>query len=98
RFHRINVVEMVLPAAQAGGVTRRLESQKLQEGVEAEQPGCRAGRPASGRVSVTRGAPIACWKSWAERPMRRSGDGRPKSARIGRLSQGSIAGSGGHTP
>ena len=43
-------------------------------------------------------APSACAKSCAERPMRRSGGSRPRSRRIGRLSQGSLRVSGGQVP
>ncbi len=43
------------------------------------------------RVITTRGAPKACWKSCAARPILRSSDGRPNFCRMGRLSQGSMA-------
>ena len=45
-----------------------------------------------------RRCPSSCAKSCADRPMRRSGRSRPSSCRIGRLSQGSTRGAGGHTP
>ena len=44
------------------------------------------------------GNPISWAKSWAARPMRRSGRSRPISRRIGRLSHGSLRASGGQTP
>ena len=53
------------------------------------------GRAAS---AITSGAPSACAKSWADRPMRRSGRSRPSACRIGRLSQGSARVSGGQSP
>ncbi len=52
----------------------------------------------SARVTITRGAAIASAKSWAERPRRRSGGGRPMPARMARDSQGSVRVAAGHTP
>ena len=55
-------------------------------------------RPASPGSDRPRGARQAWAKSWAARPIRRSGAGRPKSARMGRLSQGPGSTSAGQVP
>ena len=54
-----------------------------------------ASSPRFARVRITDVPATACWKSWAERPTRRSGDSRPNAARILRLSQGSGPGCSG---
>ncbi len=50
------------------------------------------------RLRITSRAPRSCAKSWAERPMRRSGRSSPSASRIGRLSQASVLLSGGQVP
>ena len=50
------------------------------------------------RVSQTALAPTACWKSCADKPIRRSGKSRPACNRKLRLSQGSGAGGSGQVP
>ena len=50
------------------------------------------------RVNQTSGAFAACWKSWAIRPIRRSGNGRPALWRRARFSQGSGSGAAGQVP
>ena len=84
------------PRAQARASSRpadRRASAPRGQGLQAPQPArwhrrrrrrgarCAAGSPP--------GAQAAWAKSWAERPMRRSGDGRPSCSRMGRETKGS---------
>ena len=47
---------------------------------------------------MTSGAQAAWAKSWAESPIRRSGDGRPRVSRMGRDRKGSVGAAAGQTP
>jgi len=50
------------------------------------------------RVRYTRSAPSSDMKSWAARPVSSSGDGKPSSCRIGRLSHAPVSAASGHVP
>ena len=72
-----------------------------REGRQPQEPARRHGRcPGDLRRAAEHhvGAAAAWQKSWADWPMRRSGDDKPRAARICRLSHGSAAGSGGQVP
>ena len=78
------------PSALAGDRREPLQEARGHGRRAAELGGAGEDRP--------RGAPSACAKSCADRPMRRSGRSRPSSCRIGRLSHGSLRVSGGQVP